>query len=80
MTVRAPGEECLTKTQEAQRAFRQKLVERDGVPSLGKGPDALKNNAVAGALLPQAIQPVENTNQPVATAGARTGTTINIVV
>lgn len=28
MTVRMPGEECLTRTQEAQRAFREKFIEK----------------------------------------------------
>lgn len=51
MTVRMPGEECLTKTQEAQRAFRKKFVEKSQDPLAPTGAQT------SNKILPNATEP-----------------------
>lgn len=58
MTVRMPGEECLTKTQEAQREFRKKFVMKNEDPLALKGTaEPGGNTPVSAPLSNEAVKP-----------------------
>ena len=58
MTVRMPGEECLTKTQEAQRAFRKKLIEKSQTsPSTAGAVNQFSSTKTFNQELASAVEP-----------------------
>ena len=80
MTMRVPGEECLTKTQEAQRAFRKKFVEKSQDPLAANSTTGVSASKEAAAqVLPDAITPAARGDVSLVVAPkTSTGTVLNV--
>ncbi len=59
MTVRAPGEECLTKTQEQSRQIHARLREQSGLPPTSTERSISEKNTLAESVRPERIKPVD---------------------
>lgn len=81
MTIRAPGQECLTKTQELQRQLQARLRADAGLPQTATQRDIAERNPLAVNVDPaRAIEPAAAAQKTAASDSATKGRFVDIQV